>query len=125
MNSLRMPTEIQCPKCKSANVMFSKKRNLHICEDCQCEFVPEKVVKPMRIFLSYGHDANEELVRRIKADLEKRGHYVWFTKTDHRNAPRVVRSLAFQLATDNSGKHAATFTGQRVVLNTENNFAHR
>ena len=34
----------------------------------------------MRIFLSYGHDSNEELVRRIKADLEKRGHDVWFDK---------------------------------------------
>ncbi|MBE0640232.1 MAG: toll/interleukin-1 receptor domain-containing protein [Bacteroidales bacterium] len=38
--------------------------------------------KPLRIFLSYGHDANEELVRLIKADLEKRGHDVWFDKTD-------------------------------------------
>src|ERR1700751_2269931 len=36
----------------------------------------------MRIFLSYGHDANEELVRRIKADLEKRGHDVWFDKSE-------------------------------------------
>ena len=36
----------------------------------------------MRIFLSYGHDANEELVRRIKADLEARGHDVWFDKND-------------------------------------------
>jgi len=62
--------------------MFSKKRNLHICEDCQCEFVLEMVVKPMRIFLSYGHDTNEELVRRIKADLEDRGHDVWFDKSE-------------------------------------------
>jgi len=38
----------------------------------------------MRIFLSYGHDANEELVRRIKADLEKRGHDVWFDKSEIR-----------------------------------------
>ncbi len=37
---------------------------------------------PMRIFLSYGHDANEELVRRIKADLEMRGHDVWFDKSE-------------------------------------------
>ena len=35
----------------------------------------------LRIFLSYGHDANAELVRRIKADLEQRGHDVWFDKT--------------------------------------------
>ena len=38
----------------------------------------------MRIFLSYGPDSNEELVRRIKADLEKRGHDVWFDKSDIR-----------------------------------------
>ncbi|MDQ0290588.1 toll/interleukin-1 receptor domain-containing protein [Oligosphaera ethanolica] len=36
---------------------------------------------PMRIFLSYGHDDNEELVRLILADLEARGHDVWFDKT--------------------------------------------
>jgi hypothetical protein len=36
----------------------------------------------MRIFLSYGHDGNEELVRRIKADLENRGHDVWFDKNE-------------------------------------------
>ncbi len=45
--------------------------------------VPEpKLFTALRIFLSYGHDANEELVRRIKADLEERGHDVWFDKTD-------------------------------------------
>jgi hypothetical protein len=45
--------------------------------------VPEpKRFTPIRIFLSYGHDANEELVRRIKADLEKRGHNVWFDKSE-------------------------------------------
>ena len=36
----------------------------------------------LRLFLSYGHDANEELVRRIKTDLEKRGHDVWFDKSE-------------------------------------------
>lgn len=36
----------------------------------------------MRIFLSYGHDANAELVQQIKADLVKRGHEVWFDKSD-------------------------------------------
>jgi hypothetical protein len=41
-----------------------------------------ETTKPMRIFLSYGHDANEELVRRIKADLEKCGHDAWFDKNE-------------------------------------------
>jgi hypothetical protein len=35
--------------------------------------------KPKRIFFSYGHDANRELVDRFKADLEARGHKVWVT----------------------------------------------
>jgi hypothetical protein len=42
----------------------------------------DKPHAPLRIFLSYGHDANEELVRRIKNDLEKRGHDVWFDKNE-------------------------------------------
>ena len=36
----------------------------------------------LRIFLSYGHDANEPLVRRIKVDLEARAHGVWFDKSE-------------------------------------------
>jgi hypothetical protein len=36
---------------------------------------------PLRIFMSYGHDASEELVLRIKKDLEQRGHDVWFDKS--------------------------------------------
>jgi WD40 repeat protein len=45
--------------------------------------VPEpRPFTALRIFLSYGHDANEELVCRIKADLEQRGHDVWFDKTE-------------------------------------------
>lgn len=31
----------------------------------------------MKIFLSYGHDENYELVKRIRADLEKNGHDCW------------------------------------------------
>lgn len=42
----------------------------------------EKPFAPLRIFLSYGHDTNEELVVRIKADLEKRGNDVWFDKSE-------------------------------------------
>ena len=45
------------------------------------EFVPEKVVKPVRIFLSHGNEPNEELVRCIQADWEQRGQVVWFERT--------------------------------------------
>ncbi|WP_167512579.1 toll/interleukin-1 receptor domain-containing protein [Oceanidesulfovibrio marinus] len=31
-----------------------------------------------RIFLSYGHDEHEVFARRMKSDLEARGHEVWF-----------------------------------------------
>ncbi len=47
----------------------------------------------MRIFLSYGHDANEELVRRIKADLESRGHDVWFDKSEIRSGDDWRRAI--------------------------------
>lgn len=36
----------------------------------------------LRVFLSYGHDGNEELVLRIKGFLEARGHEVWITKDE-------------------------------------------
>lgn len=44
----------------------------------------EKSVTPLRIFVSYGHDANEELVHLIKTDLEMRGHDVWFDKNENK-----------------------------------------
>jgi hypothetical protein len=53
-----------------------------LCYGCRHDFVVEKQVTPLRIFLSYGHDANEELVRQIKAELEQRGHDVWFDKNE-------------------------------------------
>src|ERR1017187_2991991 len=32
----------------------------------------------MRLFLSYGHDEHTGFALRLKADLERRGHAVWF-----------------------------------------------
>ena len=90
-----MPAELHCPKCQSPNVILSKKRNFYICEDCGHELPADKAVAPLRIFLNYGHDANEELVRRIKADLEKppHNHDVWFDKTDIRPGDNWRRSI--------------------------------
>ncbi|MBA3352502.1 MAG: TIR domain-containing protein, partial [Blastocatellia bacterium] len=80
-----MSASFPCPQCSSENVISSKKRGADFCEDCGYTFPPheptEEVVVPLRIFLSYGHDKNEKLVRRIKADLERRGHVVWFDRT--------------------------------------------
>ena len=73
-----MPTEIHCPNCKSENVIFSKKRGVHVCEDCGHEFTPEKPFVPQRIFLSYGHDEHISLAIQLRDDLRNRGHSVWF-----------------------------------------------
>lgn len=90
---------LRCPECGSENVVLSKKRGVHVCEDCAHAFAPEKVSVPekpvtsQRIFLSYGHDSNEELVRRLKADLEKRGHDVWFDKSEIKFGDEWRRSI--------------------------------
>ena len=42
----------------------------------------DKTKNPKRIFFSYGHDGNRELVDRFKVDLEKRGHTVWIDYKD-------------------------------------------
>jgi len=69
---------IHCPNCQSENVIFSKKRGVHVCEDCEHEFTPEKLVVPQRIFLSYGHDEHVSLAIHLRDDLRNRGHTVWF-----------------------------------------------
>ena len=69
----------QCPDCHSANIKYYEARKIYNCMDCGLSFT-EQEAKKLRIFLSYGHDHNEELVRLVKADLEKRGHDVWFDK---------------------------------------------
>lgn len=74
--------KIYCPKCQSTDLTYRKKKQSYICEDCDYEFVAEKRSDKQRIFLSYGHDANEELVRLIKSGLEERGHDVWFDKDE-------------------------------------------
>jgi len=79
-----------------------------VCYDCKHEFIPEKVVKPMRIFLSYGHDANEEPVRCIKNDLERRGHDVWFDKAKIKAGDDWRRSITDGIL---NSQRVAFFTG--------------
>lgn len=67
-----------CPQCQSVNVIFSKKKQTWICEDCEHEFQPEKPFDPLRIFISYGRDEYANLAEKLKADLQARGHEVWF-----------------------------------------------
>ena len=72
--------DLLCPLCNSANTLFSKKKQVWICEDCDHTFVEEKTVIPLRIFISYGRDDYASLAERIKSDLEARGHQVWFDR---------------------------------------------
>jgi hypothetical protein len=67
-----------CPQCSKE---LSQVGQFWICPE-HGQVLLDKPVSQMRIFLSYGHDSNEELVRQIKADLEKRGHDVWFDKSE-------------------------------------------
>lgn len=53
----------------------------------------ERPLAPLRIFLSYGHDGNEDLVRQIKAELEKRGHDVWIDKSKIKGGDDWRRSI--------------------------------
>ena len=69
---------IQCPKCDQS---LTKVGKFWICP-AHGQISQEKNAVVLRIFLSYGHDKNEELVRLIKKDLEKRGHDVWFDKSE-------------------------------------------
>jgi hypothetical protein len=55
----------------------------------------------MRIFLTCGHDPNAELVRRTKADLEKRGHDVWFDKNEIKFGDHWPRSITDGLLKSN------------------------
>ncbi len=73
---------VDCVKWASVNVVFSKKRGVYVCEDCG-HVLSKASATPLRIFLSYGHDANEELVRRIKAHLKKRWHNFIRAATRH------------------------------------------
>lgn len=84
---------IRCPQCDSVKIMAVPDSAALLCYTCKHEFTPARTFAPLRIFLSYGHDANEELVRRIKADLEKRRHDVWFDKSEIKAGDDWRRSI--------------------------------
>jgi WD40 repeat protein len=75
-----MASPTPCPKCTSIETRYRPKRGDWTCDDCDHRWVtagaPER--PKLRIFLSYGHDEHVATALRIKADLIKRGHEVWF-----------------------------------------------
>jgi tetratricopeptide (TPR) repeat protein len=85
---------MKCLHCSSSDTVWKSKAGKWECGSCEERFdakvpadlfpvsaaaslVSIKALKPKRIFFSYGHDANRDLVDRFKTDLEGRGHQVW------------------------------------------------
>jgi WD40 repeat protein len=73
-----MTDSLQCPQCSSPNVVFSKKQQRHLCEDCDHAFDLKKPFVAHRLFISYGHDEHATLAIRLRDDLKARGHDAWF-----------------------------------------------
>jgi hypothetical protein len=97
-----------CPHCSSTDTAYKAKAGKWECNACEERFdgsAPQSLpaahssspsataAQPRRIFFSYGHDANRELVDRFKADLEKRGYQVW---TDYKKIEAAWRCSYFQ-----------------------------
>ena len=78
-----------CPQCR---IQMTQVGEFWICP-MHGQMVEPQSSGSLRIFLSYGHDRNEELVRRIKADLENRGHDVWFDKNEIKGGQDWRRSI--------------------------------
>ncbi len=79
-----------CHHCSSPDTVWKVKASQWECRVCEERFegdapaaatpvlpLANLAAKPLKIFISYGHDHNRELVERITQDLEKRGHEVW------------------------------------------------
>lgn len=47
----------------------------------------------MKLFFSYGHDDNEEIVNKIKENLEARGHEVWIDKASIKSGDEWRKSI--------------------------------
>jgi sugar lactone lactonase YvrE len=75
--------EVKCPKCGAENPIYSKKANTYICrnEECEHEFELETRSASKKIFISHGYGEYEVLANKIKEDLEKLNHEVWFDRS--------------------------------------------
>ncbi len=99
------PTSEKQPKPKPGRTVKTEAKNNSVMEN-----------KGLRIFLSYGHDQNGELVEMIKSDLEKRGHDVWFDKNEIEHGDDWRRSITDGITGSNKvlsflSKHATRDPG--------------
>lgn len=85
-----MDTIPLCPTCHQPLTIIG---TFQICPLHGQVCLDPKPVFSLRIFLSYGHDHNEELVHLIKTDLEKRVHDVWFNKNEIKFGDEWRRSI--------------------------------
>lgn len=83
----------RCPACQSENTYWSRKHESHICEDCGGRFGTVEARPARTVFFSYGHDANEPLVQRLRTDLEARGHKVWIDRARIKGGDDWKRSI--------------------------------
>ena len=74
--------DVICKFCGSENVYFSKKKKLYVCEDCEQSFELDAEILPRKVFLSYGHDSNSEIIEIIYKKLKERGHDPWIDKAN-------------------------------------------
>lgn len=73
----------------------------------------------MKIFFSYPHDNNAAFVRRLKIDLEGRGHSIWFDeeeiKTGNDWRSKITRGiLESEAVVAFLSKHAVRDPGVKV-----------
>ncbi len=71
-----------CPFCASENIFYSKKRSTYICEDCEKTFLEPAEEGGFRVFISYGHDRNASVVKKIKEFLSSHGYDVWMDTSE-------------------------------------------
>ncbi len=105
---------ILCPQCHSDDVYYSKKRAIYVCEDCEHQFLNEKQIASQKLFFSYGHDPNTELVLKLKEDLESRGHTVWLDKAQIKTGDHWRQCITEGLLESNN---VLSFLSQHSVRN--------
>ena len=89
--------ELTCPHCESNVAIYNPKKKYWRCSNLDCDETfegPPPVIAPpdeepafkaQNVFISNGHDDNTDLVKALKARLERAGHQLWidYEKIDH------------------------------------------
>jgi hypothetical protein len=107
------------PLCPTCHQLLTKVGNFWICPEHGQVSTEPKPVAPLRIFLSYGHDHNEELVRLIKTDLEKSGHDVWIDKNEIKFGDEWRRSITEGILSSN---RVLSFLSKHSTRDPRNNW---